>query len=587
MNSADHRFGVIAFGAFELDRRTGELRKHGVKQKLQPKPRLMLELLLEHAGEIVSFADVEAKLWPEEHVEFDRNVGIALCKLRKVLGDSATNPRFIETVQRQGFRFIAPLRQVGRAGTEKKMVAILPFDNISNDRSQDYFADGMTEDLITQVGRVNPTRMGVIARTSSMSYKTTRPPLRQIAADLGVEYIVEGSVRREGGRVRITAQLIQVSDQTHIWADTYDRSGKDALGIQAEVAEKIASALVVELLPEQRALMRRATKTNSEAHDLYLQGRHHWFRRIPEEIERALDCFERAVSADPQYALPYVGIADSYAVLGYYGDLPPSSAFSKARTSAQKAVELDGELAEAHSTLAFIAAHFDWKWSQADRSHRRALQLNPNYCSAHHWYGLGLMQVGRFREALQALRRAQELDPLSAPVHAHVGRVHYFARQYKTASSILREAVDMDPDYLPARYFLAMTLAAEGGHDEAVSLLQGVTRVGGEHPIVISGLASVLFRAGRHSEAEAEVARLHRLAKTRHVSSFFCAFALAASDQAERVMSSLEAALAERFAWLPTLRYEPAFDACHTQPAFLELAQRAQPEIETAAGTPS
>ena len=578
--------GVVGFGAFELDVRNGELRKRGIRLKLQDKPLAVLALLVEHPGELITRKELQQKLWSADtFVDFERGLSSAVFKLRQVLGDTAENPRFIETIPRRGYRFLAPVRKADEvhAVSQKKMLVVLPFANVRGDSQKDYFADGMTDEMISRLGQLNPQRLGVIARTSAMSYKGTNKPIREIAQELAVDLVLEGSVRRVGDKVRITAQLIQVSDQAHLWAGTYDRAMKDVLAIQAEVATEIAAALKLELVPEQRARLQSAPLTSTEAYDLYLQGQYFWEQRTEDAVMTALGYFERAIVTDSTCALAYTGVADCYGVLGFYGAVHPKKAFSAAKAAALKALELRDELGQAHCSLAFVLLQHEWNWAAAEKEHMRGLELSPNYAFAHHWLGVDLTLVGKYREALMSLQRALELDPLSLATKAHIGRVHYFARQYHDAIKELRPVVESDPLYAPAHYFLGLTYVQTEQHDEAVAQLETTTKLAQENPVALSGLAFALACRGDRAAVRRILADLETLGSKRYVSPFFVAFAGVGTSSPDETLSFLQEAYEDHFPWLLYLRSEPAFDRLRSDGRFAELVRRIGPAVLSAA----
>lgn len=565
--------GIVGFGTFELDLDTGELRKRGVKLKLQPKPVAVLSLLVRHAGQLVTQDALRRELWADDtFVDFERGLGNALWKLRGVLGDAADNPRFIETLPRKGYRFIAPVRRAGTDSSPRRtMIAVLPFDDLGQAPAADYLVEGLTEELITQLGRLNPQRLGVIARASAMRYKGTEWSVRAVGRDLGVRYLLLGSIRRAGTRLRVTAQLVQISDQANVWGDSYDRLADDMVGVQIDLAQEIVKALAIELVPEGQALVARTRTRSVEAYEYYLQGRYHWNRRTPESARHAIEYFDKSAAADPTYALSFAGLADCYAVLGYYGDLLPADAFGRAKAHASRALQLDADLAEPHSSLAFCLLQYDWDWPAAHREHLEAIRLNPNCAPAYHWYGLTLTQVGLFSEASTALRYALKLDPFSVAIQAHIGRLSYLARDFDRAINGLRETVQLDSAFLPARYFFAMALL-HGAHIQA-SVAEFETLVAIlEHPILVSGLACAYGRAHNEEAARLTVERLTRLSGRTRVPPYFFAVAFAGLGDTGEVVRYLEEARAERYGWLFYACMDPVFDGVRADPLFQQVA---------------
>jgi TolB-like protein/tetratricopeptide (TPR) repeat protein len=573
---------IFAFGTFELDLRTGELRKRGVKLKLQPQPIALLSLLVRHAGCLVAQEDLRRALWADDtFVDFEKGLGMAIWKLRAALGDTADNPRFIETLPRKGYRFIAPVQRIGNttAGSARTMIAVLPFEDLGNTKADPYLVDGLTEELITQLGRLNPQRLGVIARASAIRYRAPRISIRAIAEELRVRYVLTGSIRCTSKRLRITAHLVDTSDHANVWAQSYDRLVEDVVAVQIDLAQEIAGALSIELMPDGQALVERTRTRSVEGYEYYLQGRYHWNQRTPESTKRALEYFQKSIAADPTYALSFAGLADCYAVLGFYGDFAPGQAFGRAKEYAAHAIRLDPELAEPHSSLAFCLLQYDWDWPAAERQHLEAIRLNPNCAPAYHWYGLTLTQVGLFTDARLALEQALRLDPFSVAIRAHVGRLSYFSGDYDAAMKHLREAMALDPGYVPSRYFLGMTLVHDGDNTAALALFEELVAVQ-EQPILLSGLAYVQGRSRQRTAARATIERLKSLESRTRVPPYFVALAYAGLGDSREAMRWLDEALREKFGWMLYIKMEPAFDSVRADPEyrqdFLRLSDRTQ-----------
>jgi len=357
------------------------------------------------------------------------------------------------------------------------MLAVLPFANLSGDPSQDYFADGLTEEMITDLGRLNPQALGVIARTSAMRYKQTPEDIGQIGRELGVGYVVEGSVRREGDRVRVSAQLIQVSDQTHIWAQNYERQVKEILGVQRDVAEAIAGKIRVSLEHQPGAGLGAAEAANPEAYDDYLKGLYFWNRRESHGLDESVKYFSQAIQEDPNYAPAYAALAESYTLEGLADSESEKEGVSKkAEAAARRAIALDDSEAEGHTALAGIRVFFYYDFPGAEAEFKRALDLNPNYAPAHHWYGnLYLDPQGRYLDAIAELKLAQQLDPTNLIVNADLGLAYYFARQYQLAVETCQKTIDMDPSFLPPQWYLADTYHQLGMIPEEVNEFAGFT----------------------------------------------------------------------------------------------------------------
>ncbi len=610
----------LGFGVFEVDLRERQLTKRGLRIRLQEQPFQVLAMLLERPGEVVTRDELRNRLWPNTIVEFDHGLNKAISKIREVLGDSVESPRFVETVARRGYRFLAgvavidsPDRQreptpsapttandtapVDRtdAGAPSKQalrpyiwslvfglalvlaaslfwvpysknesfpkirsLAVLPMENLSGDPSQDYFADGMTDQLIANLGQISALR--VISRTSVMTYKGVRKPLAQIADELNVDAVVEGSVLRSGDQVRITAQLIQVPADKHIWAQSYEGEILDTLVLQNRVARAIAEQIHVALNGHEQAALGHSKTVNPEAYEAYLTGRYYWNKRTADGLKRAIDQFKLAIDKDPNYAQAYTGLADSYALSGdwEYGLLSPDEAFPKAKAAATKALALDDDLAEAHTSLAFVLDLYDWNWELAEKEYKRALALNPSYATAHHWYAWHLIVMGRNSEALAESRKAESLDPLSPIISADLADALCVAHLCEESVQQSRKTLQMHPYFSVAHYQLGQALAQKHMHDEAIAELRRAVELSGGNTAFESKLAYVYAVAGRTDEAMKIIKDLEgrpsRPASTHaHIALIYVG--LGDRDQA---MSWLNKAYEARFN--PSILMRPAFD---------------------------
>jgi TolB-like protein len=460
------------------------------------------------------------------------------------------------------------------AAKARRRLAVLPFDNLSGDPEQEYFSDGLTEEMIAKLGRLHPERLGVLARTTMMKYKGTTKSINEIDSELGVDYFLEGSVRRDDQRVRITAQLIKVSDQTHLWAESYDRTVGDILAVQIEVAEKIARSLAVELLPEEHAALTRSSTANAAAHDAYLRGRYFWNRRTEENFSKAIESFQHAVDIDPGYGAAYAGLADCFDTLGWYGALPAEEAYRKAKAAALHALQIDDRLAEAHAALAYAKHFYEWNWEEIEKEYRCALELDSNYVTAHHWYALFLASMGRFGEALVQMDCALDLDPLSLVINSHLGWILYFARLNERAVKQLQETVKMDPQFAVGRYFLGMAYEQCQQYAAAIKEFEAARAFGGEHPGPIAALIHASGLAGKMSDAKRHLESLKNAARRRHVSPYFFALAYAGMGESGDAFTWLDHAFQERSGWLVNLNIDPAMDPLRSDPRFTDLLRR-------------
>ncbi len=454
------------------------------------------------------------------------------------------------------------------------MIAVLPFENLSGTPDEDYFSDGLTEEMITELGRLHPDRLGVIARTSTMTYKGARKTAAEIAAELKVDYLLEGSVRRDGDRVRITTQLIRARDQTHLWAENYDRELAGVIDIQSQVSRAVADRIQLALAPNARPVRAGVRPLNPQAHEAALKGRYFLERRTADDIRKARESFDRAVRLDPAYALAYVGLADAHILSVTYADAPAKEAMASARQSILKALELDPDLAEAHAWHGVILAEHDWDWAGAEREFRRAVELDPNFAYAHKLYGEYLSYVGRFDQALAEARLAQQLDPLSIVTNSLVGFVLYRARRYDEAVTVLDRAIEMDPNHPMAYLPKGLAYSMKGMPNEALAALrQGHALTPGSSEMVAQ-IAHAAARGGRREEARALLKELQDRSRRRHVSPFFLAVAHTGLGESTQAIECLERAYAERDWLVSVLKTDPIFDPLRADARFQELLRR-------------
>jgi TolB-like protein/DNA-binding winged helix-turn-helix (wHTH) protein/Flp pilus assembly protein TadD len=637
MRQANDPSGRLRFGVFEVDPRAGELTKRGLRIRLQEQPFQILAMLLEKPGELVTREELREKIWGQTVVDFDHGLNKAINKIREALGDSAENPRFVETVARRGYRFLAdvipidtaadrqpgpeteglvpptepqrvvpadegaPPKQPHRAARvwtgvglgvalaiaaslygilyvqspfspKIRSLAVLPLESLSSDASQDYFADGMTDALIADLGQISALR--VISRTSTMTYKRVHRPLAEIARELNVEAVVEGTVLRSGERVRITAQLIQVPNERHLWAQSYEGDLQDTLALQNNVARAIAKQIQVTLNPQEEAALEKSKKVNAEAYEAYLKGRYFWNKRSAEGLKRAIDYFEHAIDRDPDYARAYSGLADSYALLGdwEYGILSPQEAFPKAKAAATRALALDDNLSEAHTSLAFILDLYDWGWASAEKEYKRALALNPGYATAHHWYAWHLIVTGRNNEGIAELKKAESLDPLSLIISADLADALCIAQRYDESVRQSQKTIEMDPHFAVGHYQLGQALEQKHRHDEAIAEFRRAIELSGGNTTFESNLANAYAVSGRTEEAMRIVEDLESRQSQGSSTDASIALVYVGLGDNARAMTWLNKAYQVRFN--PSILMRPVFDPLRSDPRFQDLLNR-------------
>jgi len=564
------------FGAFEVDLRTGGLTKRGLRQNLQEQPFRVLTILIERPGELVTREELRNQIWTHTVVDFDHGINKAIAKIREALGDSATHPRFVETVARRGYRFLAKVVPLDAAAVEYaptiRSLAVLPLEDLSGDVSQGYFADGMTDELIMSLGQISALR--VISRTSVMSYKSVRKPLPEIARELGVEAIVEGTVLRSGARVRIGAQLIEAPTDRRIWAKSYEENFRDTMELQQRVARNIAEQVRATLSRRELARLEGTRRIDPSAYEAYLRGRYFWNKRTEDGLRKAIQCFEKAIDADPTYARPYAGLADSYTLAGDWPHavLPPKEALPKARAAADQALALDGNLGEAHASLAFVLDIYYWDWAAAEAEYKQAIALNPSYATAHHWYAWHLIAMRKNREAIASLRKAVSLDPLSLIIGADLADALCIAGRHGESIEQSRKLLEMDGNFAFGHYELGQALAQKQRYDQAIAAFRAAIALGGERPLFASNLAHALAMSERRDEAQHIVQQLVAKQNENSPSHSNIALAYVGLGDNKEAMVWLERAYQARFN--PSNLMHPAFDPLRHEQEFQNLLRR-------------
>jgi TolB-like protein/DNA-binding winged helix-turn-helix (wHTH) protein/Flp pilus assembly protein TadD len=626
--------GLFRFGEdLELDRFTGRLSRTGLVLRLERIPTEVLLFLIEQRGELVTREQIVERIWGKDvFFDTDNSINGAIRKVRQVLRDDSEQPRFIQTITRKGYRFIAPVLEVSTKPEQRTpampapvhkdppnwfarrlrpaflavailmtivalvaivgpnfrwsksqartlrsgrtMLAVLPFDNLTGDAGQEYLSDGMTEEMISELGSQNPNHLGVIARTSVMHYKHSHEELPEIAHELGVQYVLEGSVRSQGSKVRITAQLIQMRDQTRLWAREYDGDVKDLLWLQGEIAKEISGEIQTALgegkfpAPSTESAL---SPQAYQAYDLYLKGQYFLNKRTVQGFEEAIRFFQKATSLAPKDARAYAGLADSYALIESYSAAPPAKFASQARAAALRAVELDDRLPEAHAALALIVQNHDYDWQTAEKEFKRAIELNPNYATAHHWYAEHLAWRGRFEEALRESERARQLDPLSLIIRADNGVILYYSRDYGRAIAQFTAVREMDPDFPRAQMIYAAYLQ-KGMFAEASAEIQ--RRFNPSVPWDWFTLADTYSRSGRTRDSQNAVEELLKLNRHQALDPIVIADAYSALRDNNDAIAWLEKAYAQRSNGLTALKVDPIYDPLRGDARFQDLLQR-------------
>lgn len=630
---------LYRFGEFMLDAQNRVLKRGAEAVPLTRKAFDVLLLLVQNAGSIVTKEELMKEVWPDSFVE-DSNLTQTVFMIRKALNET-TDQRYILTLQGQGYRFLVAVNEAGsdteienhlpmptlpiapevqtssrlqksgswrwvsisfaagvmlliaaalirnrpapQAATEQQtriMLAVLPFENFTGDERQEYFSDGLTEETISQLGNLHPRTLGVIARTSIMHYKHSQASITEIGKELGVQYVIEGSVRRDAERVRITAQLIQVKDQSHLWAREYDRDLGHLLQMQEEIAGDVANEIEFSLSGQRRIQASPPAKVTAppksyEAYDLYLKGRYFWNKRTPEGFRQAADYFQQAIEKDPNDARAYAGLADTFGLMSTWYMGPPNELMEKARTAALRALELDDSLAEAHASLALVKENYDYAWAEAENQFRRAIQLDPQYATAHQWYAEFLSWQGRFPEAFNESEQARQLDPLSPIIASDHASILYYSRQYDSALKQCQSVLDFDPNFDHARVLMLSFYLQLRNYSGLFGLLHSWENNHPEDPWLWAWKAAVYGRLGQTNEARRAFARLDQLSRSRVDRHAQFLLAYIGSEQKDRTIELLQKAYSEHSNAVIAIKVEPLYDPIRSDPRFQDLQNRA------------
>ena len=615
---------LIRFGHFEVDLRAGELRRSGTKIKLQQQPFQILAILLQHPNEIVTREELRQQLWPADtFVDFDHSLNAAIKRLRDALGESAENPVFIETLSRRGYRFNAPVQAesgnpldptgpashapkaaappifyvaVGAAlvivlllgavewfnrahlsasGARRiSSLAVLPLENLSRDPEQEYFSDGMTGALIADISRIRPLR--VISRTSTVRYKDTKKSLPEIARELNVDAVIEGSVLRSGNRVRINVELIDANSDKQMWAEKYDRELGDVLQLHSDVAEAVANQIQLQLAPEQQSSRHLAPSVNQQAYEDYLRARFYLtIGPTMHALKLASQSFESSIRKDPSFALAYVGLADCYLTLGSQRRIPPQEAYRHASELLHKALQLDESLGEAHSSMGYLAWQYDWNWTNAEQEIRRSLELSPSYLDGHETYAWFLSWSGRRDEALAEIAKMKELDPAFPLRCQDRAGLYYHVRDYPELLKAGREAVDLYPGDWTSHYFLASGYFGTGRKADAISEFQKAVDLAEQDSDPSAALAFVYATVGRPADAQKILSDLQRQSKNTYVSHYMIATIYAGLGDKDKAFEYLGKSYDEKSTDLAYfMKSDFRLDSLRSDPRFTDLAQR-------------
>jgi TolB-like protein/Flp pilus assembly protein TadD len=559
------------FGPFRFDAAGHLLYREGKIVHLAPKASSTLLLLIENAGGVMDRDEILDKVWGADVevglTSLTRTVSI----LRKALRPGRNGQQYIATVSTRGYRFAVPVKKISPEAAGKIMLAVLPFRNFIGPEDE-YLVDGLTEEMITRFGQLNPERLAVIARASAMCYKGTEKTIEQIGRELRVAYVLTGSVRQSKSQVRISAQLNQVSDQAQIWAEIYDRELADILVLQGEVAQAIAHQIRIKLTPREEARLQSPQQVNLPAYLDYSKARYLWNKRTPASVLEASGLFEKAIVQQPAFALAHSALADCYAVMGSQSWIPPKEAAAKGAAAAAKALEIDHGLAEPHATLGFIYTVFEYRWREAEKEFHRALAINPNYATAHHWYSFYLAAMGRVPEAIEEINTALSLDPLSRMINTNVGTMLYWARQYDSAIEQCRKALSLDPDFWNAHNMLALVLEQKKQFKAAIAEhRRAIADFPGRSALLVASLARTCALSGAHREARDLLQELNKSKVYPCVARYQVGLAHAALGDTGAAFRCLRQSCEAGEMWVAYIKVDPRMDDLRRDRRYREL----------------
>lgn len=583
---------VYEFGPFRLDASERQLLRDGNPIPLAPKVFDTLVALVESCGRLVSKDQLMRALWPDTFVG-EATLARNISDLRKALGESPDQTRYIETVPRIGYRFTASLRPARTHGERqavdqrpnrvspgeripgesypKRSIAVLPFKPLLAAEVGDYLGLGVADALITRLSKVN--RIGVRPTSAIARYAGSNLDAVAAGKELGVQSVLDGNIQRDGDRIRVTVQLVSVEDGASLWAERFDEQFTDIFSVEDSISEQVARALVLELTADERRLLRKRYTDNTDAYQLYLKGRYHWNKRTTESLNTAVEYFKEALNLDRGFASAYTGLSDSYTLLVVREALPPTEGFAMAKAAASTALKNDEEFAEAHASLGHAMLH-NWEWDEAERELRRAIELNPGYPSAHHWYSEHLTAMGRCDESIAELKLAAALDPLSLIISADLGRAYYYARQYDQVIKHEARTLEMDGDFWLSHINLGRSYTQKGRHSEAIRELQKASELSSGNTEALSFLGFAYAAAGEQAKAMETLRELEKRSGESYVPPYHLAIVWAGMGETDRAFEWLERSLENHGVDLFTLKVEPMLDRLRGMERYRDLVRR-------------
>ncbi len=584
-------FQVYEFGAFRLDANERILLRGNRTVHLTEKVFNILLLLVQRGGHLVTKEELMEQVWPDSVVE-DNNLPVRMSELRKALGKKQSGGQYIETVPKRGYRFVADVQEIkddrgglapekrsaasaraktGMLNTPITTLAVLPLVNVPNDPNLEYLSDGLTESIINSLSKLPQLR--VLARSTVFRFKNGDIDPLEVGRQLESHALLTGRVLQIDGELIIKLELLNVKEGSQVWGEQYKRKSADIFEVQEEIAQEVSEKLQLRLTGEQRRQLTKRYTEDTEAYHLYLKGRYFWNKRTGEALNTGIEFFQKAIAKDPDYALAYTGLADSYAIIPFYSNIPPKPAFEEAKKATAKALEIDDTLAEAHASLGFVKEYFEWDWVGAGREYKKAIDLAPNYATAHQWYGMYFMKLGQVEKATRELKRALQFNPHSLIINADLGLPFYFRKQYDIAVEQYLKVLEQDHDFIWARFFLGWAYERSGQFSEAIAEFQKA-RLIDDRPEVSAMIAHTYAMSGRKSEAISILNSLEDQAKHLYISPYYIALIFAGLNEREEAFKWLEKAYSDRNEWLVWLKVDPRFDSLHTDSRFRDLLKR-------------
>lgn len=578
------------FGPFRVLTTERRVMRDGEVVPLTPKVFDTLLALVQNSGRLVAKDELMKMIWQDSFVE-EGNLTQNIFILRKALGESPHDHQYIMTIPGQGYRFVAEVREIPRPRDERRpsasafederapgdetevtSLAVLPFKPLSAETDDEYLGPGIADTLITRLSNIR--RLRVRSTNSVLKYMELHTDPLEAGRELKVDAVLDGKIQRAGERIRVNMQLIRVRDALTLWAEKFDEKFTDIFEVQDSIAEQVMRALALQLTTAEKKLLTKRYTESPEAFQLYIKGRHFWNKRTVEGLKRGMGYAQQAIDIDPTYTMAYIGVADSYNLLAGYAGLAPKENFPKAKAAALRAQEIDDTLAEAETSLGFVAYRYEWDWDEAEERFRRAIRLRPDYPTGHHWYGEFLATQGRFPESISELERAQQLDPLSLPINTDLGQSFFFAGQYDSAIEQMHKTLEMDRSFVRAEIILGAAYEQQGMYTEAIAALTRARAVAGANPLAMGGLGHIYAVAGKRELALEALEELKQLASERYVSAYNIAIIYAGLSDDEQALEWLGKAFENRDVWLVWLGVNPRFAGLRRDARFTELLRR-------------